>query len=169
MKEIKLFNNDRAIQQNGQFIFDRLTNLPLDVRPEVKERTGVNIMFRIQGLRENFHTPIALPSSAAHDFTVEKSVRTELMDDATSQDSENEEIFRYRGCITYELDGRLIHCSVSGLFGTEDVAIAIVSMATKVEVTIDDVIANIQRRGGKLPEEIFQEGHYLKNLLDIYR
>lgn len=170
MTEINVEEKRECIIESGTNVFDYLVGLPETIRPKGKEQTGINIMFRILLTKPMVHMPIRYPSVLAHDFSIEKSVRTELLRNVTSQDSEEPIIFRYRGCISYKMpDGRIIHCSVSGLFGSEDVTIAIIAMAKNLNITIDEVIANIQHRGGALPEECFQKGHYLKRLLDMYR
>jgi hypothetical protein len=158
------------ILDTGTKVFDYLTGLSETIRPKGDDQPGVNIMFKIILTKSIVHVPIRNPKPLAHDFTIEKSVRTELLGNVTSQESENPTIFRYRGCISYRMpDTAIIHCSVSGLFGSEDVTIAIIAMAKKLNVTLDEVIANIRQRGGALPVECFQEGHYLKHTLDMYR
>ncbi|MEI6774091.1 MAG: hypothetical protein WCL18_04770 [bacterium] len=167
---IEINKDLQIIQSVGIEAFDYITTIPETQRKKGGDEGGVHIMLRILWMKGMVHVLVNLPSPLAHDYAVEKSVRTEIMEDVTSQDSEDTDIFHYRGCVSYKLpDGTIIHCAVSGLFGTEDVTIAIIVMAKKLGVTVDDVINNIKQRSGSLPEEIFQEGHYLKVLLDTYR
>ena len=167
MAHINLHEDRDSIFEAGMDIFQYITGQPQEVRAK-DDPPGVNILFRIPGI-ESAHIPIYNPPIRIHDFTVEKSVRTEVLGNVTSQDSENEKKLRYRGCITFQMaDGTIIHCSVSGFNGTEDVTTAIIAMAIKVKVPVHEIIKNIQQRGGSLPEEIFQVDHYLKLLLDIY-
>lgn len=167
---IDLSKHLEIIHRAGINAFENIVNIPETRRKKGADEGGVNIMLRILRTKGMVHVPVKSPSALAHDYTVEKSVRTEIMEDVTSQDSEDPAIFHYRGCISYRLpDGTIIHCSVSGLFGTEDVTIAIIVMAKRLETSVYDVIENIKQRGGSLPEEIFQKGHYLNELLDIYQ
>lgn len=168
---IDLSKHLQIIHGAGIDAFEYIVNIPETRRKKGTDEGGVNIMLRILRTKGMVHVPVKSPSALAHDYTVEKSVRTEIMKDVTSQESEDPAIFHYRGCISYKMpdDGTIVHCSVSGLFGSEDVTIAIIAMAKKLNITVDDVIANIQHRGGALPVECFQEWHYLKALLDTYR
>lgn len=170
MTEINLDEKRECIISLATNVFDYLIGLPEKIRPKGENQTGVNIMFKVLLTKSIVHMPIRYPSVLAHDYSIEKSVRTEMLEKVTSQDSENTTIFRYRGCISYKMpDGRIIHCSVSGLFGSEDVTIALIAMAKNLNIAVDEVIANIRHRGGALPEECFQKKHYLKRLLDMYR
>ena len=171
MTKFDLAKKRNGFQKLGKELFDYLTGLPQSVRPEEKPRTGIQVLLKNPDPRsEDLITfPVYNPSERAQYFVCEKSFRTELFGDATSQNSENEKLKKFRGCVTISLHGGILHCSVSGLFGSEDVAIAIILIAKATGVSINDVMINIGARQGKLPEEFYQEGHYLAELLKKYK
>lgn len=169
MIQINVVKKRMLIHLIGTQIFDYLTSLPKDIRPDNKERTGIRILVRVPGTRNIVGVSIHHPSEAARIFAIEKSVRTDLYDDITSQDSEDEESMKFRGCVSMKINYEVFHSSVSGLVGSEDVAIAIIVMAISTDHTVSQVIINIKNRGGKLPAEIFQPNHYLYKLLNEYQ
>jgi hypothetical protein len=171
MKKLNLGNKKNDLHKLGMELFNYLTNLPQSVRVDKDPRTGIQVLLKnVDPTSDDLITfPVYLPSDRAQTFVHEKSFRTQLWGDATSQNSEDEKLRKFRGCITLSIDGEIYHCSVSGLFGSEDVAIAIILMAKATGVSVNDVIINIGARKGKLPEEFCEEGHYLAELLKRYR
>ena len=169
MAQIDLAKKKMLIHLIGTQIFDYLTSLPKDIRPDKKDRTGIRILVRVPGTRNMLGISIHRPSEAAKIFAIEKSVRTDLYDDITSQDSEDEDVMKFRGCVSMRVNHEVFHSSVSGLLGSEDVMIAIIIIAITTNHTVSQVIINIKQRGGKLPQELFKEGHYLHALLNEYQ
>jgi hypothetical protein len=171
MNPLNLLSKKQELHDVAKEIFDYLVGLPQDVRFDEKPRTGIQVLLRNPDYQseELITFPVYKPSDRAQYFVMEKSLRTELFGDATSQNTEKETEKKFRGCITVSLEDCMFHCSVSGLYGSEDVAIAIILSARATESSIDDVIYNIMRRDGKLPKEFSQPGHYLFELLAKYK
>lgn len=170
MININLEEKQDLISHLGTEIFVYLTSLPQEIRPDTQERPGIQILLRVLKTRNIAIVPIGNPVPMAQFLASEKSVRTERNTDKTSQDSENKENLEFGGCVSNYLDDGEIHSSVSGLKGgCEDTATAIIVLAGVTEVSVDAVIDEIKQDCGALPDEIFQEGHYLKILLDKYR
>lgn len=171
MNPLNLLSQKHDLQNLAKEIFDYLVGLPQDVRPDEKPRTGIQVLLRDPDYQseELITFPVYKPSDRAQYFVMEKSLRTELYGDVTSQNSEKETEKKFRGCITVSLEDCMFHCSVSGLYGSEDVAIAIILSARATELSINDVMVNIGARGGKMPVEFYQEGHYLAELLNKYK
>lgn len=171
MKPLDVVSKKSELQNLAKDIFDYLVGLPQDVRPDEKPRTGIQVLLRETDYRsdELINFPVYNPSDRAQYFAVEKSLRTEAYGDATSQNTENEKEKKFRGCITVSLEDYVLHSSVSGLYGSEDVAIAIILAARATNSSIDNVLRNIMRRDGKLPRELSQHGHYLYELMNKYK
>jgi hypothetical protein len=156
----------------GTELFNYLTTLPQDIRPDTEKRLGIAILLRIPCIRQLLEIHIGTVSSMISFMAAEKTVRTETNADKTSQDSEDIPNLKFGGCVTIYLEenNQDLHMSISGLKGgPEDASCALIMIARAADVSIQWVIDDIQQDGGKLPEEIFQEGHYLKELLDSYR
>lgn len=179
METTNLQKKSKELEAMGKLLFRHITNISRDIR-EDKKRTGIRIIARVLRTDNRISIPVYAPSANADFYAVEKTVRTEEHSHITSQDSEAPEFFQFRGCISYYLEetGENIHVSVSGLLPSEDVAVALILMAILLDIPLSNVIKYIQdehafmRNGeavGLLPEELFQEGHYLKALLDEYR
>ena len=169
MVQIDLAQKKMLIHLIGTQIFDYLTSLPKDIRSDNEERTGISIVLRVPGTRNFLGVSIHRPSEEDKVSAIEKSVRTALYDDITSQDSEDEDVMKLRGCVSMKVNYEIFHSSVSGLLGSEEVAIAIIMMAIATDRTVSQVIINIKQRGGKLHQELFKEGYYLQALLTEYQ
>lgn len=153
--------------------FDYLTTLPKKRRQD-KERTGVAVRIEIPLKSKTLLFPVYDPSQRAMYLVQEKLLRTMTKGHATSQNSEDPETVpmemrkKFRGCITIQMDGYIIYISISGLLGSEDVACAIILGGDLTGLSATEIIKNIQQRGGLLPDELFQKGHYLCELLKSY-
>lgn len=152
-------------------LFRTITTLPVDIRPDDKQRTGVQTLIR-ELSPSNVSTrnivvfSVRQPSEAAQFFVHEKAVRSALYGDAASQNTADDEKFQFAGCITFTLpDGRKIQVSTSGLKEEEDVFVSIILLAYILNFTIKKVIGNVLENGGKLPEFITKPSHYLFNLM----
>lgn len=179
MEKTNVQTKAKKLEAMGKLLFRHITTISRDIRDD-KKRTGIRIIARVLRTDNRISIPVYAPSANADFYAVEKTVRTEEHSHITSQDSEVPEFFQFRGCISYYLEetGEDIHVSVSGLMSSEDVAVALILMAILLDIPLDKVIKYIEderdfmRNGetvGLLPEELFQEGHYLKALLDEYR
>ncbi len=180
MKENIIIEDKRAlIQQLGTELFEKIINLPSDIRFDEKPRTGIQIVARETATRNLVMVSIKEPSEAARFFAVEKTVRTESLCHATSGDSQNPDAMQYAGCVIYlpKEEGMFpYHVSVSGLKAEEDVAIALIILSRIIDKSVSEVTENIMMAGegmfnedlGTLPEEIFDKQHYLYKLLQEY-
>lgn len=168
-KKINVESKSRAITYLGNKLFVYITTLPKDIRPDKTQRTGVQLFMRVLGTRNQSSVSVKKPSKDAKIFAIEKSVRTETHAHKTSLDSEDVENMKFGGCIGFYIGDEEFHVSCSGLTAQEDTVISIIILSQIAGVFINDILDEIIRDGGKLPDEIFQEGHYLKELLDMYR
>ncbi|MEK7588282.1 MAG: hypothetical protein AAB438_00510 [Patescibacteria group bacterium] len=137
-------------------LFKKMINLPTEIRPDDKERTGVQMFVRKIGTRSMIFESIYQPSENAHFFAAEKAVRSAVLGHATSQNSQNPGEMEFAGSITvlgYQF-------SISGLKADEDVFISIAGMAKFLDVSMQFVIINIQQNGGMLPECVFDQNAY---------
>ena len=148
-------------------LFNKITSLPKEVRADDKERKGIQIFMRRIGTRDLIFASVYEPSEAAQFFSVEKAVRSEILEDYASQNSENPNQMRFAGSITVDcFEDASIQSSVSGLKPEEDVLISIVLMAFVLNEPVHYVVQSLLVYGGKLPECFFEEGHYLNKILE---
>lgn len=154
----------------GTELFNYLITLPQSIRPDTQERLGLAGLLLVPCTTQVVEISIGTVLPLLRYTAAEKTVRTEIYAEKTSQDSEDINNRKFAGCVSIYLNGQDIHCSISGLKGgAEDATVAIIMLSRAAEVSIEWVLDDIRQDSGKLPEEIFQEGHYLKNLLDMYR
>lgn len=175
MQSIDVENKRQLVKDFGLRLFEQITALPKDIRPDDKVRTGIQIVVRVPNTRNLVMVSVKKPSELAKFFAVEKTVRTEVNIETTSQDSQDVKELRYAGCVSIETVGKdnlkkdLVHVSVSGLQAEEDVLIAIIILSRVVNASVDEVIQEIIAYGGALPRQLSKKRHYLKKLLDEYR
>ena len=169
----EVFNFERKRKRINDVLtgyFERVLRVDPKLRNDEKTRTGMLAFLRELGPGRNMmFEKIKDPSDATRWFVDEKSSRTETHGHASSQNSEDVKNDKYRGCIAYHIDGKVIHSTISGMLGSEDALAAVIQMSEHAEVTVDEVIDNVKAHDGQLPEEFFQEGHYLKEILDECR
>lgn len=166
---INLDEKKTAIVYAGNKLFTYLVKLPQDVRPDKQKRTGIQVFAKIIGTRNQVSLSVKKPSKDAKVFAVEKSVRTECYADKTSWNSRDVNKQRYGGCVSIFLGEYEFHVSVSGLKEEEDVCIAIIIMSKISGIGIDEILHEIKEDGGEMPEGMYQAGHYLNDLLNLYR
>lgn len=172
MNVFHLEEKEKLVLDLGNEIFDYLTGLPQAIRPDPEGRVGIWILLRILGTRELLDVIVKNPLPFARFLAAEKSARTEVHAHKTSQDSEDIPNLKFAGCVGFYLEQTCeeLHVSISGFKGgPEDAAVAIIITSRVVGVSIDDVIEDIKKDGGTLPDEIFQQGHFLNSLLNKYR
>ncbi len=166
MDNLDLQSKRRDIHAFGLKIFNEIINTPKEIRDDDKERTGIMILVREVNSRNLIFVKILEPSEATNYFVVEKAVRSETLGQAASQNSENEEEFKFAGSITIKLDnGKKYQVSVSGLKAHEDVVVAILVMAKVFDVTSYDVIENIKEFGGELPSFLIDKKNFLNKIM----
>lgn len=148
-------------------LFNEITNLSKEIRPDDKERTGVQIMIREIGTRNLMFQSIQKPSEAAQFFSVEKAVRSATLGHAASQNSEDPDKMQFAGSVTITLpDGTQYQASISGLKAPEDVGIAIVLLSYAVQWSVAAVIQNIKDHNGMLPDFLSDQKHYMRKVME---
>lgn len=177
MKTIILKKKEPCIFELGKELFDKITTLPADVRPVDEKRTGIQIYIRQLGTRNSAFVSVYSPSKDDITFSVEQSVRTEILGDYSSQDSANPDLMRFAGCVVMELDGIKYHSSVSGLKETENVYMAVVLMREVLGINIKSIVDYLYFYGAMLPKELeynfyginkLKYNTYLNNILKEY-
>jgi hypothetical protein len=164
----------KGITAFAEILFGKITILPAHIRPDDKERTGIQILVRelspLNIITSNIVViSVRQPSDAAQHLVHEKAVRSAMYGDSASQNTADSNKLQYAGCVTFTLpDARKIQVSTSGLKAEEDVAVAIVLLAYILNCGIKEVVKNILDSGGKLPEFITKPPHYLFDFLADY-
>jgi len=147
-------------------IFNEIVNLPKELRPDEKQRTGIAILVREIGTRNLLIIKIHEPSENAQFFSIEKAVRSESFHDYSSQNTENPDRMKFAGSVTVPYDNQTdIQCSVSGLKAEEDTAVAVVLLSFVTGWTKRKVIENIVKKGGALPKCFYDKNHYLYEMI----
>ena len=146
-----LLEKKERVYKTATFWFEQLLKLPNDIRNDDKERTGIQVFAWEPGTRNLIYFPVSNPSEAAQIFSVEKAVRSYVLDDASSQNSQDVSKLRFPGSVTVTIDGITITVSVSGLQSHEDVFIAIQILAGIFNKTTASICLSIVEQGGELP------------------
>jgi hypothetical protein len=169
MEEFQIFNSPTTrgwLNDVAQYYFDKIVELPKEIRSDDKERTGIKYLIREIGTRNLILDSVGKPSEAAQFFAIEKAVRSETLGHATSQNSADPDKMKFPGSVTMNyLNKTFLQCSVSGLKGEEDVFVAVVLLANAFKVPVSYVIEMVELSGGELPWQFKKEGHYLYDLL----
>jgi hypothetical protein len=169
MKNFSIFSSPTTrawLNDVAQFLFDSIVELPKEIRPDDKERTGIKFLIREIGTRNLILDSVSKPSEAAQFFAIEKAVRSETLGHTSSQNSSDPDKMKFPGSITMNyLNKTFLQCSVSGLKGEEDVFVAVVLLARAFNVPVSYVIKMVELRGGELPWQFKKEGHYLYEML----
>jgi len=168
---VNFINKTKIVSKIGTAVFEHLRRIPQDIRPDdATKRPGMEILLRVINTRELLSVPIYDPVPFAKFLAAEKSVRTEIHAHKTSQDSEDIPKLKFAGCVSIFIGDEEVHASVSGLKGgPEDTVAAIIALSAAVDISVDSIIKEIQRDCGALPKEIFQQDHYLHQLLEEYK
>jgi len=127
--------------------------------------SGIWILVRIPINDSYIKFPIEKPAPQAQNSVVEKSLRTERSGHATSQNN------GVGGCITFEIKdgGYLIHVSIAGVSVSEAVVMAIILMKEVTGCSIKEIMFDIKRRNGKLPDELRSKNNNRSRILQGYR
>lgn len=158
-----------ALANTAATFFNRVVGLSKEVRPDEKERTGMQVFIREIGTDNIALFSASKPSERAQFFAVEKAVRSAMLGQAASQNSEDPDKMQFPGSITITLDdGTQFQASTSGLKSYEDVANSILMLSDTVQWPIEAVIKNVRDHGGMLPDFLSDQQHYLCQILDSY-
>ena len=142
-------------------LFEKIVNVPVEIRPDTSVRTGIQIFMREVGTRNSVFISIHKPSENAQTFSVEKAVRSETLGHYSSQNSEDPYQMKFRGSVTIDFATEKYQSSVSGLQGDEDVAVAVILLSLIFGLSVQFVIKKIMDKKGQIPECFFEKGHYL--------
>ena len=159
----------KELTKLGEELFKKITSYPQEIRGNSKKSTGIQIVCWVEETRNIIIIPIQQPSDAAKFFSVEKAVRAAANYDFTSQESEDTELFRFRGSISYEYTS--IGClavSCSGLTGDEDCLISTIFLGKILGKSPKSIIGDLLKRERKLPEQFSEEDNYLYDLIEEY-
>lgn len=140
--------------------FFTFTTLPENVRQD-KKRTGMQIYIREPGTRNLVFAPIFKPSEAAPTFCVEKAVRSWLLRDFSSQNSEDIALLHFSGSVTTYINDIYLQSSTSGLLSVEDVAVSVMMQSRIWRLSPAHICENIRKYGGLLPKCFEDPEHYL--------
>ena len=148
-------------------LFEKIVNVPVEIRPDTSVRTGIQIFMREVGTRNSVFISIHKPSENAQTFSVEKAVRSETLGHYSSQNSEDPYQMKFRGSVTIDFATEKYQSSVSGLQGDEDVAVAVILLSLIFGLSVQFVIKKIMDKKGQIPECFFEKGHYLNLMLGL--
>mgnify|MGYP000848891163 CR=1 FL=1 len=140
-------------------MFEKFVNMPKSVRPDDKERTGIQVIVWEPGTRNLVMVSIKEPSEAARFFAVEKAVRSHILSDMSSGNSEDVATMQFSGSLSVflnELPGHednegLLRASTSGLTAEEDAAVSAAVLAKVTGSSFVQICDNVDEHWGKLP------------------
>jgi hypothetical protein len=165
-EKIDLTQMRELIAEAGTLFFDRIMALDKGIRPDDRERTGVQIFLCEPGTRNFVLVPVYKPSEAGTFFAIEKAVRSYTLGDYASQNSQDESKFKFAGCVMVKTpSGQKVQGSMSGLKPFEDVGGSMYVLSRIFKCPLDEVYHGVKRGGGRLPNEISDPNHYLYNVL----
>ena len=157
---IDLNSKRQEIFDTALKLFEKFVSMPQSLRPDDKERTGIQVVAWQPDSRNLVLSSIKTPSEAAQFFAIEKAVRSATKNHVSSENSANFSIMRFPGSVSVWLDELLesgfggdaaITVSTSGLKAEEDVAISVAILAKITGKSFVDVCNNIILFGGILP------------------
>lgn len=174
MNRIDLNSRRQEIIALAEQLFNEITSLPPEIRPDEKPRTGIAVLVIDPNDQNNMlYFTIGEPSERARYLAVKKAVSSFIYSDVSSKNKENPLYLDFPGSLTFidegvgDFDIWTCQASVSGLKGEEDVAISTMILADIFQLTPRDVLINIKKNFGQLPKEFSQEGHYLRKILKL--
>lgn len=147
--------------------FEDITGLSGDIRKDEKKRTGIQVFVRVPNTDNFVYFSVNEPPELSKVLAVEKADRAWLMSDCSSQNSENPDEMRFRGCLMAQFMGDYCQASISGLKGDEDVAIAVKILSLLSKAPPNIVRISILNSGGKLPKCFGDKDHYLYKFLEL--
>lgn len=161
MKEISLQAERAEILAVARSWFNRIMALPTDVRADVKQRTGIQVLVHNLDTRELINASIGEPSERAVFYAAEKAVRSELYEEKTSEDSADPELCRYPGSVTFSYHKVSIQASISELKSEEEVLIAVMILSYIFQYPPASICAQLISENSELPDAAFDEDNYL--------
>lgn len=141
-------------------VFEKFVNMPKSVRPDDKERTGIQVLVWEPGTRNLVMVSIKEPSEAARFFAIEKAVRSHILTDMSSGNSEDSSAMQFAGSLSVFLDespgnedkeDMLLISSTSGLTAEEDAAISAAVLAKVTGKSFIEICESVDLYGGNLP------------------
>ncbi len=165
--KINLSEKREEIVTKATELFDKIVNLPEEIRPDTSARTGIQIFMREIGTRNSIFISIHEPSENAQTFSVEKAVRSETLGDYSSQNSEDPSQMKFRGSITVDFARDRYQSSVSGLKGEEDAAVGVIILSLALGISVKALIERVMAKNGQIPECFFEKDHYLNTILGL--
>ena len=136
-------------------LFEKFVNMPKDVRPDDKERTGIQVLVWEPGTRNLVMASIKEPSEAAKFFAVEKAVRSHTLDHCSSANSADPSKMKFPGSVSVKfvhpggISRSILVASVSGLKSEEDVAISVAILA---KIFGSSFVEACEHVAGELPD-----------------
>ncbi len=158
-------------------LFEKFINMPKDLRPDDKKRTGIRVVAWEPDTRNLAMVSIKYPSEASQFFAVEKAVRSVTNFHASSENSADENCMMFAGSVSVQMneitgfenakDSQLLVVSTSGLKAEEDVAVSLMVISKLIGLSVLDVCKNIDDNDGVLPEWYYDEDKsYLQFLFE---
>ncbi|HBA36858.1 TPA: hypothetical protein DCZ15_03210 [Candidatus Falkowbacteria bacterium] len=141
-------------------VFEKFVSMPKSVRPDDKERTGIQVLVWEPGTRNLVMVSIKEPSEAARFFAIEKAVRSHILSNMSSADSAHPSTMEFPGSLSIfldELSGHedeegLLRASTSGLTAEEeDAAVSAAVLAKVTGNSFVEICDNVNSYGGRLP------------------
>ena len=173
MIKVELNKHRISITTVAKDWFEAITKLPKNIRPDDKERTGIQVLVREPGTRNLIYFSVFEPSEAAKFFSIEKAVRSHILGDYSSENSGNSGQMQFPGSITVRIQGVEIQASVSGLKAEEDVVVSVMILAGIFNLSPALLCKEVLESGGKLPASFFDKKSYFypfvsaKSVLDV--
>jgi NCAIR mutase (PurE)-related protein len=146
-------------------LFEKFVNMPKDVRPDDKERTGIQVLVWEPGTRNLVIVSIKEPSEAAKFFSVEKAVRSHVLSDMSSQNSANPPTMEFAGSLSVFIDelpgdengAGILRASTSGLTAEEEAAVSASVLARITGKSFVEICDSVRDFGGDLPDWYHKE------------
>ncbi|MFZ4632287.1 MAG: hypothetical protein ACOYL8_03770 [Patescibacteria group bacterium] len=146
-------------------VFEKFVGMPRSVRPDDKERTGIQVLVWEPGTRNLVMVSIKEPSEAAKFFAVKKAVRSNDLSDMSSQNSAHPPTMQFAGSLSVfldELPGHegekgILRASTSGLTAEEDAAVSAAVLAKVTDNSFVEICNNVDNSNGGLPDWYWQD------------
>lgn len=143
-------------------LFEKFVNMPKDVRPDNKERTGIQVFVWKPGTRNLVLVSVKEPPEAVKFFAIEKAVRANVLLHMSSESSANPSLMRFPGSVSISYLSRefadfclcesVLISSTSGLTPEEDVAVSVSILADILGLSFLQACESIVSGGGELPD-----------------
>lgn len=141
-------------------LFLKIKNLPQKKNEE--ELKGIHIFAREISTNNFLSESIEYPSSESKILCLEQAFRCEFHKEFSSLNSANEELYRLCGCVQVKLGNSIYQFSSAGFkTAEENIFCSIANLTEALKMTFDEVIFNILKYGGLLPESIIDGSSYL--------